>query len=253
MSKEAVKSPKIQIVRHPDHVCYCDRISGEMVRTESPTPASFEFFVEDSGVVLLRRPAAEQGSEHQASVMCMTGAFNIEHFCSKHGCKVPESTARASAQLSPVASSSRAGGTMKEDKVKSKSAKSKSVVEVWNDIFVKNEKDKQTDEQLVVEFKKHFPDARNPRPAMYRTFYNEGSYSFQKLGSAESRKLPISHRYDGDGNVIEKGKKVSLKDEADESNRIDKIVKRNKEKNSKRLKSPKLKISTKVKTRRKSK
>lgn len=170
----------------------------------SAAVAQFEFYVADDGATLMRCPVGAR----ESSVMCCTGVHTIAQHCAKLGCRVPEATARLAEKQSAGASGEAGKGSVM---AKKEAAKKKSVVEVWDSLFQENEqraKDGKpwTDEQLADKFRAEFPEASSPRPAMYRSFYNNGTYAFEKLGEAEKRGVPKSWKYDEKGRQIAPGK-----------------------------------------------
>ncbi len=195
-----------------NHICYCDRVDGTMVRTSKPSDSSFEFYVTDDGVTLMRRQLGQVGEK---DVACLTGGWNIEEFCKGKGCKVPDATARL---LQVQQAAAQPGGQSSTNDQKGRAMKSengKSVAQVWEELFVANEsrKDKWTDEQLADEFKKQFPASKGePRPAMFRSCYNAGTYMYEKAGKPDKRGLPESHRYDEQGREILPGKRKAVVD-----------------------------------------
>lgn len=195
-----------------NHICYCDRVDGTMVRTSKPSDSSFEFYVTDDGVTLMRRQVGRPDERH---VACLTGGWNIEEFCEGKGCKVPDVTARL---LQAQQAVTQLGGLSSTNNQKGRALKNqngKSVAQVWEELFVANEsrKEKWTDEQLAEEFKKQFPDSKGqPRPAMFRSCYNAGTYMYEKAGKPDKRGLPESHRYDEQGREILPGKRKAVVD-----------------------------------------
>lgn len=170
----------------------------------SEAVAQFEFFVTDGGATLMRCPVGSR----ESAVMCCTGVHTIAQHCAKLGCRVPEATARLAEKQAAAAPGEAGKGS---DMAGKKSKEKKSVVEVWDRLFQENEqraKDGKpwTDEQLAAKYQAEFPDAGNPRPAMYRSFYNNGTYAFEKLGEAEKRGVPRSWKYDEAGRQIAPGK-----------------------------------------------
>lgn len=167
--------------------------------------AEFEFFVTDGGASLMRCPVGARAS----AVMCCTGVHTISEHCAKLGCRVPEATARLAEKQAAGATGEAGKGLVMAKK--EAASKKKSVTEVWDKLFQENEQRAKggkpwTDEQLADKFREEFPGAGNPRPAMYRSFYNNGTYSFDKLGEAEKRGAPRSWKYDENGAQIAPGK-----------------------------------------------
>lgn len=79
--------------------------------------------------------------------------------------------------------------------------------QAWAELFAANEKaskaERKTDEQLVKEMQRRFPDRKEKstivRPNMIRSIYNKGSNMFRKFGPAKTK----SRRYGKDGEVLE--------------------------------------------------
>lgn len=200
------------IKKHEGHVCYCDRVDGEYLPTAAPSDESVEFYVDSTGTSLWRRSVLVTGTD----VVCKTGIWNIKDFCAAKNCEVPVATIRLLQQESIVAQSDsrQTPTTLKKGKCM-KNENGKSVLEVWSDLFVENEKRKEkwTDEQLADAFSKHFPNVKNPRPSMHRSAYNAGSYGFAKLGGdPKARGLLVSKRYDEKGREIPFGKHKAVVD-----------------------------------------
>lgn len=85
----------------------------------------------------------------------------------------------------------------------------------WSDLFAENERrvkegkkpltDPQLVERIVAEFPKTKGKSTSQRVRMFRSHYNSGEHSFQKIGSAESRGLPRSWEYGPDGAAVQPG------------------------------------------------
>lgn len=219
------KKQALKVSENPLRVCWCVRSGerngvGTFRRLDAPEDGCVEFFVDSAGSMLMRRtvsdPAESAGTteysqpEYAAATVVLTGAHKISEFCKMFvKCGVPKVVEDRLRMLSGSTDDGD-GPDRKERRMRTTSGKS--VLQTWEDLFVENEKrkDKWTDEQLGAEFKARAPESKgNPRPSMMRSFYNNGTYSFEKLGKAEDRKLPRSNRYDGDGNVIEPGHRVA--------------------------------------------
>lgn len=198
------------IKKHEGHICYCDRVDGAYVPTTTPSDTSVEFYVGGAGTSLWRRLLSIGGD----GVVCKTGAWQIYEFCESKRCKVPEATARVLEAQSAAAGQVRQfAGASKGKSMKNENGKS--VVQVWEELFVENEKRKEklTDEQLADAFSKHFPNSKSrPRPGMFRNCYNAGTYMYKLLGKPESRGLPTSRRYDEKGQEIPFGKHKAVID-----------------------------------------
>lgn len=85
----------------------------------------------------------------------------------------------------------------------------------WTSLFQENERcpktQRKTDDQLVKEMQKLFPDKRErttiTRPNMIRSIYNKGTNLFKLQGAAKVR----SRRFDENGDVVE-GRVVAKKE-----------------------------------------
>ena len=93
--------------------------------------------------------------------------------------------------------------------------KKQKVYEAWAELLSANEKatkaNKLTDEQLVKEMQKRFPDRSESttitRITMARGCFNKGTNMFTKLGAAAT----TSKRYDENGEAADRRAKVSKK------------------------------------------
>lgn len=203
------------------HACFARRGADgwEAVLGSELKEAEVEFHVNGGGYLLMRTPiAAPIGADGsrvgEQTTNCVTGAFHIVTSCRKLGCKVPDATARRLAEME--AAVAKPGGPplegttpQKKGRVMKGKTSGKTIGEYWEQLFVENAKKKATDAELIKKAEAEFPDSKGKattnRPRMYRSHYNNGTFTFLKDGSAKKRNLPESHEYDRDGNVVAPG------------------------------------------------
>lgn len=213
------------------HVCFARRTGGTWV-TCKVLEAHAEFVVDESGAILasclMDAPMLKAtGQRAWDYIHCMRAGL-VAAFCKNMGCDVPQATAERVKYERSVAKTERekqkahAAQRLKEYHMAKGKKSEKTIVGTWDELFQQNEeryakhqrthetRDKPwTDDQLVEKMVAEFPDHKGKttltRPRMFRACYNAGTFMFEKLGSAKSRKLPESQIYGKDGKPVPKG------------------------------------------------
>lgn len=215
------------LARSKGHVCFAARGADGYEAVDDESLAVVEFSVSPDGKVLYRSPVGEailpETGRRGNDTTCCTSAHHVKQACGRMRAEVPEATARRLAEheasVAQQQAESGASGSAKKKGAKKMNGKSgKSVMEMWEQLFIENEKRVEakekpwTDAQLIEKMEREFPQSKGKstmtRPRMYRSFYNNGTFQREAVGSAKKRGLPESHEYDSKGEVVAPGRKA---------------------------------------------
>lgn len=219
----------MRIAKSKDHVCFGRRVAGRLVAC-SIVDAEEEFVTDETGAILAScaidaKFLEATGQRMWKDIHCAKATL-VAAFCRNVGIDVPKATAglvieekAAARKHRQEAADKAAEGRRRIAMAKGKS-KGKTIIGHWDHLFQKNEERAAahaegngpkpwTDDELVALMKAEFPEHKGKttleRPRMFRMHYNTGKFSFEKLGSAKSRKLPESRIYDAEGKAVPKG------------------------------------------------